>query len=69
GAITWEARGSSSTIDLTFGSKLAFRRLIECSPRLDLDQGSDHLPLATRISLKKTLILERKTRLWKKMDK
>jgi exonuclease III len=68
GAITWEARGSRSTLDLVFGSDLALDRLLECEVKLDMDHGSDHLPVATTLSLSAQTAPPRRSRNWKKMD-
>ena len=68
GSTTWEARGGRSTIDLVFGSDLVANRLIECKVRQDLDQGSDHLPIATILALEPQLAPPSRKRNWKKMN-
>ena len=46
GTITWEARGSTSTIDLAFTSQRLQQRLVECTVNSALDHGSDHFPIS-----------------------
>jgi hypothetical protein len=51
-----------------FGSELVEKRLLECQVRQDLDQGSDHYLIATRIALEPQYCPEQKRRNWKKLD-
>ena len=51
GSVTWEARGSFSTIDLVFMSEYLAERVEHCKTRPDLNQSSDHIPISTRILL------------------
>jgi hypothetical protein len=67
-SVTWEARGGHSTIDLVFGTGLVERRLLECQVREDLDQGSDHYPIVTRIALEPQFAAPERRRSWKKAD-
>jgi len=69
GETTWEARGSTSTIDLVFLSKALQDRLITCKVRPDLDFGSDHFPISTELELASVRIEQPRRRCWKKMDK
>ena len=50
--ITWEAKNSSSTIDLVFMSEYLAERLEHCKSRPDLDHLSGHIPVSTCIFLK-----------------
>lgn len=49
GEPTWRARGTFSTLDLTFLSPTAMNDLIRHGTRHDLEQGSDHIPIETII--------------------
>jgi endonuclease/exonuclease/phosphatase family metal-dependent hydrolase len=51
GAVTWSARGSESTIDLTYTTEFIASMVLKCIVRHDLDQHSDHYPIATTIQL------------------
>jgi hypothetical protein len=68
GAATWSARGSSSTIDLAFISQSLGERLIKCTPRLDIAQSSDHVPIETTIDLQTQSVVTRRKRNWKGLD-
>jgi hypothetical protein len=65
---TWEARGTSSTIDITFQTPGLQNRTIECQVRTDLDFGSDHFPIATHITLDTIQLPFQPRRCWKQMD-
>ncbi len=69
GMTTWRARGTESTIDLTFISQTLVTRLQKCVTRHDLAQLSDHIPIETSINLyvQQQDVTQRK-RSWKKMD-
>ena len=47
GAVTWEAQGSTSTIDLVFASQWILDRIVWCQVQDDMDFGSDHYPITT----------------------
>src|ERR1700754_525225 len=66
---TWRARGTQSTIDLTFLSQPLVTNLIRCEPRQDLAQASDHLPIETTLILHTLRQVTVKRRCWKKLDK
>jgi hypothetical protein len=51
GIPTWEARGFSSTIDLTFITPGLQDRLANCQVRIDLDYGLDHYLITTELLL------------------
>jgi exonuclease III len=68
GTITWRARGLHSTIDLTFLSQHLQERLIKCTPRLDIAQSSDHLPIETSLDLQTQVTVTTRKRCWKKVD-
>ena len=51
GVTTWEAHGHTSTIDLVFMSPFLQQQVVRCEVREDLDFGSDHYPIATRLLL------------------
>lgn len=68
GTITWRARGTQSTIDLSFLSQTLETRLTKCLPRPDLTQLSDHIPIETTLSIHPQLFVADRKRSWKKMD-
>ena len=68
GSVTWEARGSASTIDLVFITRALQNRIIECQVREDLEQGSDHYPIASEFGLNPIYTTPTPQRNWKKMD-
>ena len=68
GGVTWEARGQSSTIDLTFLSPRLKEQVIRCEIREDLDFGADHYPISTSLCFRTTPVQPTKRRSWKKMD-
>jgi hypothetical protein len=69
GAATWEARGSTSTIDLAFLSSGLQDRLITCTVQPDLDFGSDHYPVATELELASVRVEPVPRRCWKRMNR
>ena len=68
GTITWRSRGLHSTIDLTFISQNIQERLTKCTPRLDIAQSSDHLPVETSLDLQTQVSVTTQKRCWKKAD-
>jgi hypothetical protein len=68
GAVTWRARRTESTIDLTFLSYPLVTSLIKCLPRVDLAQSSDHVPVETTLDLQPQLFTPTPRRCWKKAD-
>ena len=51
GKVTWQARGSQSTVDLAFLSQPLVIRLIKYESRCDLAQLSDHIPFELTFDL------------------
>ena len=68
GGVTWEARGQSSTIDLTFLSPRLKEQIVRCEIREDLDFGADHYPILTSLLLRITQVSPVPWRSWKRMD-
>src|SRR5882757_3475466 len=68
GTITWEARGSTSTIDLAFTSQRLQQRLVECTVNPALDHGSDHFPISLQFELSPARAQPQPARAWKKAD-
>ena len=68
GEVTWEARGQSSTIDLTFLSLRLVEQVVRCEIRKDLDFGADHYPISTSLLLRTTQIKPTLRRSWKRVD-
>jgi exonuclease III len=68
GAVTWRARGTESTIDLTLLSYPLVTSLIKCLPRVDLAQSSDHIPVETTLDLQPQPFTPMPRRCWKKAD-
>ena len=66
---TWRARGTQSTIDLTFLSQPLLTNLTRCEPRQDLAQASDHIPIETTLILHTLRQATARRRCWKKLDK
>ena len=69
GGVTWEARGQSSTIDLTFLSPRLREQVVRCEIREDLSFGSDHYPISTILLLNTTQVKPQLRRSWKRMNK
>ena len=68
GVATWSARGSESTIDLTYATEFIASMVLKCIVQHDLDQHSDHYPIATMIQLQVAKQETTKRRAWKKLD-
>ena len=68
GTVTWEARGSYSTIDLVFMTEFLAERLEHCKAREDIGQLSDHIPISTRLRLGSDILLPVKRRAFKLLD-
>jgi hypothetical protein len=68
GGVTWEARGQSSTIDLTFLSPRLQEQVVRCEIREDLDFGADHYPISTSLLLRTIQVEPILRRSWKRMD-
>ena len=68
GGVTWEARGQSSTIDLTFLSPRLKEQVIRCEIREDLDFGADHYPISTSFLLRTIRVEPILRRSWKRMN-
>jgi exonuclease III len=68
GTTTWRERGIESTIDLSFLSQSLEERLIRCTPREDMAQSSDHLPIETTLDLQTHVVVPTRKRCWKKVD-
>ena len=68
GIVTWRARGTSSTIDLAFLSQDLENRLLRCTPRTDLTQLSDHVPIELTLDIRPQQFVTERKRNWKKMD-
>ena len=66
--MTWEARGSFSTIDLVFMSEYLAEKIEHCKTRPDLNQSSDHIPISTRILLGYEIPTPIKRRAWKLLN-
>ena len=58
-----------STINLIFLSQQLVPNLINCEPRYDIAQASDHLPIETTLFLQTLYQPETVKRCWKKLDK
>jgi hypothetical protein len=74
GTITREARRGNiterTTIDLVWMSTELIGQLIRCRIASEIEQSSDHLPIATEIATQDAVVTQdpRKRRLWSKMD-
>lgn len=68
GTITWQARGSMSTLDLVFLSEGLSNRILQCGTALGLAQSSDHLPVSTILQLASIPLPPVRRRAWKLLD-
>lgn len=68
GTITWEARQSSSTIDLVFLSAGLVSKLKHCMTRPEMGQSSDHIPVSTKLLLQCEATVVPRRRAWKIID-
>jgi hypothetical protein len=68
GSVTWERKGSASTIDLVFIGPILRNRILECQVRKDLGHGSDHFPVSTEVALTPVEAPQQPQRSWKRMD-
>ena len=68
GSPTWRARGTQSTIDLTFMSQSLVSSLIRCEVRQSISQASDHMPIETTLRLQTLRQDTTRRRCWKKLD-
>src|SRR6266487_6599700 len=65
GTITWLARGSESTIDLTYASEFIACITLKYVVQHDLDQHSDYYPITTTLQLQVAKQETTKQRAWK----
>src|SRR6266487_6106050 len=68
GTITWLARKSESTIDLTYTSEFIACITLKCIVQHDLDQHSNYYLIATTLQLQVAKQETTKQRAWKKLD-
>jgi exonuclease III len=68
GTETWRARGTYSTIDLSFISQDLGEKLIKCVTRPDIAQSSDHIPIETSLDLQTQSFETDRKRCWKRLD-
>lgn len=68
GTITYEEAGHQSTIDLVFASSFISESLISCKVAKEIDYGSDHYPIITRLNLRIIQREEQLRRQFKKTD-
>ena len=62
GMIIWEARNTSSIINLIFATSELHQRLQSCFSASELNQFSDHLSVKTVFNFKTQIASERKTK-------
>ena len=65
GTVTWQARGSQQTLDLTWVSSELANRVLICQVKEEMEQGSDHFPIKTRIIMSIPMAKPRERRVWK----
>ena len=65
GVVTWRARGHESAIDLIFATASIADAVHKCQIALDLQHGSDHLPILTEFGLFIEAASETPRRAWK----
>ena len=68
GSITWEARRSTSMIDLVFMTDSLRHSLLHCYTRQEMNQSSNHIPVSTKLTLEVELSVKRRKRAWKRAD-
>lgn len=68
GTITWEARKSSSTIDLIFMTENLQNKVEHCKINEELNQSFDHKPISTKLRLGTELTQVHPRRAWKSID-
>lgn len=68
GTVTYEARGTQSTLDLVFTTPGITGRIITCDACPMMNHDSDHIPVETTISLKTVDAPSNKRRSWDKVD-
>lgn len=68
GTVTWKARGTHSTIDLTFVTSTLENRVLRCDTREDLAQLSDHFPVELTLDLQTKKFAPERKRNWKKLN-
>jgi endonuclease/exonuclease/phosphatase family metal-dependent hydrolase len=69
GTITYKARDTETTIDLSLATETLQERLVRCRPRDDMNHDSDHIPVETvfNISTATKVLPERWN--WERTDK
>lgn len=68
GTITYEEAGHQSTINLVFASSFISESLISCKVIKEIDYGSDHYPIISRLNLQIIQREEQLRRQFKKTD-
>ncbi|KAI0996003.1 hypothetical protein K3495_g12178 [Podosphaera aphanis] len=69
GTITWQIRGSQSTIDLAFISNSLLETVMKCQPSEELESGSDHIPVIIELQIEPPREENDEPRpQWKKVD-
>ena len=66
--VTWEARHTSSMIDLVFISETLSNSILHCKSALALEQSSDHISISTEILWKTAVTQSIEWCNWKKMN-
>lgn len=69
GTITWQRRGSHSTLDLAFISHRLLGTVMRCQRSEELESASDHIPISTELLIEPPREEKREPRpQWKKAD-
>ena len=68
GSVTWRSRGTQSAIDLSFFIENVYRAMASCKVELELDFGSDHLPVQIEMEWAWEELEPRRKRSWKRVE-
>jgi hypothetical protein len=66
--ITYPTNQGGTTIDLAFASTELAESMLECRVAIELDHGSDHLPIVSRFRIEPPIAKPNPRRCWKNLD-
>ena len=68
GTITYPTNQGGTTIDLAFASIELTECILECRVAIELDHGSDHLPILSRFKVEPPVVAPSPRRCWKNLN-
>lgn len=68
GTVTWEARKSTSTIDLVFMTDVLQHTLLHCRSRPEMNLASNHVLISIKLTLERMKATFKRKRAWKHLD-